>query len=88
MFEKIAGFCKKVVEVVSKPVVATVTAVTSYFTIKASPAMAALDATQQTAIQTGITGSDAVFYAIGGTVLIVLAGIWGFKKVQGLLSSR
>jgi len=62
--------------------------VASVVALSASSALAALDATQQTAIQTGITGSDAVFYAIGGTVLIVLAGIWGFKKVQGLLSGR
>lgn len=46
---------------------------------------AALSAGDQTAILSGITASDTVFYAIGGGILVVLAGIWGFKKVQGLM---
>jgi len=48
-------------------------------------ASAALDAVQLTEITTGISGADANFYAIGGTVLVVLAGIWGFKLVKGLI---
>lgn len=55
--------------------------------LSAVPAMAALSAADQTAIQTGITSADAAFYAIGGTVLIVLAGIWGFKRVRSLLGN-
>ncbi|SKA25023.1 hypothetical protein SAMN02745119_03357 [Trichlorobacter thiogenes] len=53
--------------------------------VAAAPSFAALSAADQTAIQAGITGSDAVFFAIGGTILTVLAGIWGFKKVQSLM---
>jgi hypothetical protein len=49
---------------------------------------AALSAADQTSILTGISGSDTTFYAIGGAILVVLAGIWGFKKVQGLMSGR
>ena len=49
---------------------------------------AALSAADQTSILAGITASDTVFYAIGGGILVVLAGIWGFKKVQGLMSGR
>lgn len=48
----------------------------------ASSSMAALEAAQLTEIQTGISGSDANFYAIGGTILVVLAGVWGFKLVK------
>lgn len=48
---------------------------------------AALSAGDQTAILTGITASDTVFYAIGGGILVVMAGIWGFKKVKGLLGN-
>lgn len=54
-------------------------------TALAVPSFAALSASDLTAIQGGITGSDATFFAIGGTILIVLAGIWGFKKVQSLM---
>lgn len=49
---------------------------------------AALSAADQTSILAGITASDTVFYAIGGGILVVLAGIWGFKKVQGLMQGR
>lgn len=56
--------------------------------VTALPAHAALTAEQATTITSGITGSDSTFYSIGGTVLVVLAGIWGFKKVQGLLQGR
>lgn len=48
---------------------------------------AALSAADQTAILTGITASDTVFYAIGGGILVVMAGIWGFKKVKQLLGN-
>lgn len=51
----------------------------------AGSAMAALDATQLTSIQDGINGADTNYFAIGGTILIVLAGIWGFKMVKGLI---
>lgn len=54
-------------------------------TAVAVPSFAGLSAADQTAIQGGITGSDTIFYAIGGTILVVLAGIWGFKKVQSLM---
>lgn len=60
-------------------------AVGSMVALSASSSFAALSATEQTAIQAGITGADAVYYAIGGTVLIVMAGIWGFKRVKALL---
>lgn len=51
----------------------------------ASASFAALDAAQLTEIQTGISGADANYYAIGGGILVVLAGIWGFKLVKGLM---
>jgi nitric oxide reductase large subunit len=61
--------------------------VASVVALSASSALAAIDATTQTAIQSGITGADATYYAIGGTVLIVMAGIWGFKRVKSLLGN-
>jgi coat protein B len=55
--------------------------------VSAVPALsfAALSAADQTSILAGISASDSVFYAIGGGILVVMAGIWGFRKVQGLL---
>jgi len=50
-----------------------------------SSSFAALEVADLTAIQAGITGADANFYAIGGTILTVLAGIWGFKLVKSLM---
>ena len=54
-------------------------------TATVSSAFAELQAADLTAIQGGISGADANFYAIGGTILTVLAGIWGFKLVRGLM---
>lgn len=53
----------------------------------AMPALshAALSAADQTTILSGISASDTVFYAIGGGILVVMAGIWGFKRVKNLL---
>lgn len=67
----------------------TVVAAASTAAAIAAPAVshAALSASDQTAILSGITASDTVFYAIGGGILVVMAGIWGFKKVKGLLSN-
>ena len=50
----------------------------------AGTSFAALDAATLTEIQTGVQGADANYYAIGGTILVVLAGIWGFKMVKRL----
>lgn len=49
-------------------------------------ASAALSAGDQTSILAGITASDTVFYSIGGGLLVVMAGIWGFKRVKALIS--
>jgi len=51
----------------------------------AVPSFAALDAATATSITTGISGSDAIYFQIGGAILVVMAGIWGFKKVRSLL---
>lgn len=51
----------------------------------ATSSFAELDATQLTEIQSGISGADTNYYAIGGGILVVLAGIWGFKLVKGLM---
>jgi len=55
--------------------------------VTAVPSFAALSAADQTTILSGISSSDTVFYAIGGGILVVLAGIWGFKKVKSLLGN-
>jgi len=41
-----------------------------------------------TNVKNGITSADVNFYAIGGTVLVVLAGLWGFQKVKELISDK
>lgn len=46
---------------------------------------AAMAPADVTATTTGITDSLTLFYTIGGTILVVLAGIWGFRKITGLL---
>jgi Inovirus Coat protein B len=46
---------------------------------------AAMAPTDVTATTTGISDSLTLFYTIGGTILVVLAGIWGFRKITGLL---
>lgn len=38
-------------------------------------------------ILSGVYGADTVFYAVGGAILVVLAGIWGFRKVAELLDA-
>lgn len=50
----------------------------------ATASVAAISAPDVALIQAGITASDATFYTIGGGILVVLAGIWGFKKVRGM----
>lgn len=46
---------------------------------------AALEAATLTEITGGINGADANYYTIGGAILVVLAGIWGFKLVMRLI---
>ena len=55
--------------------------------IAAVPSHAALSAVDQATILGGINASDTVFYAIGGGILVVMAGIWGFKRVKSLMGS-
>lgn len=38
-------------------------------------------------IQNGINEGLTLFYTIGGTILVVLAAIWGFQKITALLDS-
>ena len=52
----------------------------------ATASFAELSAGDLTTIQTGIAGADANYYAIGGSILVVLAGIWGFKRVKALIN--
>lgn len=61
-----------------------VVALSSAVALSATSAMAALDAVTLTEIQTGISSADTNYFAIGGTILVVLAGIWGFKMVKRL----
>jgi len=51
----------------------------------AQSAFAGLAAADLTTIQTGISGSDANYFTIGGSILVVLAGIWGFRLVMKLI---
>jgi hypothetical protein len=53
----------------------------------AVPSFAALSGSDQTAILAGISDSDTVFFALGGGILVVMAGIWGFKRVKSLMGS-
>jgi hypothetical protein len=53
--------------------------------LSVSMGFAALDPADEALIVTGINAADASFYKIGGAILIVLAGIWGFLRVKRLL---
>lgn len=66
-------------------VVACCAAVASAIMSAPSDVMAALAPADEALILSGLTTSDATFYKIGGAVLVVLAGIWGFRKVMGLI---
>lgn len=57
-------------------------ALMSCFTV---PAFAGLEAATLTDITAGIGNADANYYAIGGSILVVLAGIWGFRLVVRLV---
>jgi len=53
--------------------------------VSALNSFAAMAPADVTATTTGISDSLTLFYTIGGTILVVLAGIWGFRKITGLL---
>ncbi|MDD2540064.1 MAG: major capsid protein [Desulfuromonadaceae bacterium] len=53
--------------------------------MSALSSFAAMSPADVTATTTGISDSLTLFYTIGGTILVVLAGIWGFRKITGLL---
>ena len=40
-----------------------------------------------TNVTNGINETASLFYTVGGTVLVVFAAMWGFKKVMSLVSS-
>jgi hypothetical protein len=50
--------------------------------VQSFAAMAPADVTATT---TGISDAMALFYTIGGSILVVCAAIWGFKRVKALL---
>ncbi len=78
MFKRFKLFCKRALVAGAAVVALAVPAVSQ----------AALSAADQTAIISGVSASDSVFYAIGGSLLIVMAGIWGFFQVKKLLGSK
>lgn len=47
----------------------------------------AISSENLTAVLSGITASDIVFYAIGGGILVVMAGIWGFTRVRSVVET-
>ncbi len=51
----------------------------------AGNAYAELSAADLAAIQAGVSGADTNYYLIGGGILVVMAGIWGFKMIKGLI---
>lgn len=51
-------------------------------------AFAGISATDMTTITDGITASTADYYKVGGVILAVIAGIWAFLKLKGLLAGR
>lgn len=70
-----------------KFVVGACLAVTALVTANVASVHAALAPADEALITAGLSASDAIFYKIGGAILVVLAGIWGFKKVKSLISA-
>lgn len=62
--------------------------VASMLVASAVSSFAAMAPADEALVLSGITSSDTTFYKIGGGIMVVLAGIWGFRKVQGLLGSK
>jgi hypothetical protein len=56
--------------------------------IVSGQAMADMLPADQAATLAGITGASTLYFAIGGGILVVLAGFWGFKKVMGLVGGK
>jgi hypothetical protein len=48
----------------------------------------ALTELQNDAILAGVASADTLFYGIGGAILIVIAGMWGFNRVVELLGFK
>jgi hypothetical protein len=53
----------------------------------AQSCFASISSEDETTILAGITASDATYYVLGGGLLVVMAGIWGFKRVKSLLGT-
>lgn len=51
----------------------------------ATSAFASMSAPDEALVLAGISGADTLFYKVGGAILVVMAGIWAFKKVRGIL---
>jgi hypothetical protein len=79
MFQKVKQFLGKVVATVTVACAALVGLVQESF--------AAISATDEASILTGVSASDSLFYKVGGGILVVMAGIWGFKRVRGMLGN-
>jgi len=47
-----------------------------------------LSSANQSAVLAGVASSDSVFYILGGAILVILSGMWGFNRVLGLLGGR
>lgn len=47
-----------------------------------------MDAVSLAAITTGISDTMSLYYIIGGTILVVMAGIWAFNRVYFVLDSN
>lgn len=62
--------------------------VTAFAVAVPAAAFAALAPADEALITTGIASSDASFYKLAGAIMIVMAGIWGVKKVIGLLGGK
>lgn len=48
----------------------------------------ALSPEQSDAILAGVASCDTLFYVVGGAVLVILAGYWGFYQVVKLMGGH
>jgi len=47
-----------------------------------------MDSASLASITTGISDTMSLYYIIGGTILVVMAGIWAFNRVYFVLDSN
>jgi len=91
IFTNVVNCCKRAVAFVKDKAVALAavgTAAAAAVMGHTRQAVASISSADMTSITDGMQSSTADFYKLGGVLLIILAGIWAFFQVKGLLGKK